>query len=76
MVDDIAFYVGFDWKIQDDDHLGYETGKRPAFIVLGPRFKGSLPESKPGIYQYATKLLETEYREAYNHGNYQIFERK
>jgi hypothetical protein len=73
---DIAFYVGFDWKIQDDDHLGYETGKRPAFIVLGPRFKGSLPESKPEIYQYATKLLDTEYREVFRHGNYQIFERK
>jgi hypothetical protein len=73
---EIAFAVGFDWKIQDDDHLGFETGKRPEFIVLGPRYRGSLPESKPEIYQYATKLMETEYREAFRHGAYLILERK
>lgn len=71
----LIFELGPDWKILDDFHLGYNSGKRAEVVVIDPKWADGiemLQTQQPPIYAFVTHLLETEYQEVYKQGGYRI----
>ena len=72
---EMAFGVGFE-RVIDDIRLGYYSGKKPDFIVMGYHYDGLmklLEEKEPAVYGAATERLSHSYKQVYNHGSYQIY---
>jgi hypothetical protein len=72
---EVAFVIGFDRKIQDDDHLGYETRKTPEFFVIGPRFRDVMQAQTKDRAIYWAKMSQN-YQEVFSNRLYQILQRK
>jgi Dolichyl-phosphate-mannose-protein mannosyltransferase len=76
---DLAFGLGFDPRLIADGRFGYYTGKRPRFIVYDSAVEGSWADSKahfPEFYEYFPRLLNDEYRVAYENAAYKIYEKR
>jgi len=74
----LAFGLGPDWNLLDDTRLGYNSGKRPKLVVIDPTWDDAIlmmQSNAPAIHSYLTRLLETEYREVYNHAGYRVLAR-
>jgi hypothetical protein len=72
----LLFGLAPDWNLLDDFRLGYNTGKRPAVVVIDESWKdriGMLRESDMAIWQHTQSVLAA-YREVYNYGGYRILE--
>ncbi|SRR5579883_324124 len=72
---ELGFGLGFD-SVIDDYRLGFLTGKRPEYIVIDPRYRSYLEQSRasrPEFYQYAEQLLSSRYRESYSNGFYTLY---
>jgi len=75
----LIFGLGPDWKILDDFHLGYDSGKRPEVVMIDPHWADGiemLQAQQPSTYDFVTQLLRSEYREVYNQGGYRILIRQ
>jgi hypothetical protein len=71
----LIFGLGPDWKILDDFHLGYNSGKRAEVVVIDPHWTDGiemLRTQEPPLYAFINRLLATEYQEVYNQGGYRI----
>jgi hypothetical protein len=71
----LIFALGPDWKVLDDFHLGYDTGKRADVVVIDSAWAdriAMLETDHPPIFAFVTVLLKTDYREVYNQGGYRI----
>lgn len=76
---DLAFGLGFDSNLVADGCFGYYTGKRPKFIVYDSAGETSWQDSKtfsPEFYEYFPRLLNEEYRLAFENAGYKVYERK
>jgi hypothetical protein len=80
---DLGFAFRFAPNVIDDIHLGYESGKRPRFIVIEEAYRSNLQAWKTSrhpaersVYEYASDLLAREYRVVYDQATYQIYERR
>ena len=71
----LIFGLGPDWRILDDFHLGYNSGKRAEVVVIDPHWADGiemLRTERPPLFAFVTHVLKTEYEEAYNQGGYRI----
>jgi hypothetical protein len=62
-----------------DGTFAYNTGKRPKYIVYDPGVEDSWKDSKiyfPEFYEYLPRLLEEEYRIAYENTAFKIYVRR
>lgn len=76
---DLAFGLGFSGNLVSDGRFGYYTGRRPKFIVSDSAVESSWRESKahfPEFYEYFPRLLDAEYRLAFQNAAYKVYERK
>lgn len=76
---DLAFGLGFDAGLIADGRFGYYTGKRPRYIVYDSSVENSWQHSQkffPEFYEYFPRLLNDEYRVAYENAAFKIYERK
>jgi hypothetical protein len=75
----LMFGLGPDWKLLDDIHLGYESGKRADVIVVDPRWTDGM-EMQPAVSRtlsvFVQHMLESEYQEVDNRGGYRILVRR
>jgi hypothetical protein len=74
----LIFALGPDWKILDDFHLGYDSGKRAEVVVIDEHWVDGiemLQTERPPVYAFIHQLLKTEYQEVYNQGGYRILTR-
>ena len=65
------------WNLLDDFRLGYDTGKRPAVIVIDESWEdriGMLRQNDPAIWQHTQEVL-AGYRDVYNQHGYRILEK-
>jgi hypothetical protein len=75
----LIFGLGPDWRILDDFHLGYDSGKRAEVVMIDPHWADvieMLQTQQPSTYDFVTQLLRSEYREVYNQGGYRILIRQ
>jgi 4-amino-4-deoxy-L-arabinose transferase-like glycosyltransferase len=73
----VGFELGFD-NLVDDVRLGFYSGRRPDFIVIGETYESALTDYRtdhPEIYGYVEKLLSEQYDEIYNRNLYRIYAR-
>ncbi|HEY0546542.1 MAG TPA: glycosyltransferase family 39 protein [Pyrinomonadaceae bacterium] len=73
---EMAFGLGFDHVI-DDLRLGYYSGKRPDFVVVGTTYEGlfgTLRTKEPVVYEHVQKLLTEQCRVAYEREPYKIYD--
>ena len=66
-------------KFSADGEFGYTTGKRPNYIVYDPGVEDSWNEAKtfnPGFYEYLPRLLNDEYRLAYENAAFKVYVRR
>lgn len=76
---EFGFALGFDRNIVDDHSIGYYTGERPDFVMIGDGYRGQIEHGRianPEIYTYIQNLLNHSYDLIYSQARYQIFERK
>jgi 4-amino-4-deoxy-L-arabinose transferase-like glycosyltransferase len=76
---DLAFGYGFSPNLVSDGRFGFYTGKRPRFIVYDSAVESSWQASKqnfPEFYDYFKRLLNDEYKVAYENDVYRIYERR
>ena len=76
---DLAFGLGLDANLLADGRFGYNTGKRPRYIVTDSAVESSWAESKghfPGFYEYFPRLLSEEYKIAYENAAYKVYEKR
>lgn len=76
---DFGFGLGFPDNLIDDGRFGFNTGKRPRFIVYDDQVKMSWEASKkffPEFYEYFPRLLRDEYKLVYENAAYKIYERR
>lgn len=76
---DFGFGLNFPPNLLDDGRFGYNTGKRPRFIVYDDQVKTSWEESQkffPAFYDYFQNLLNNEYRVVYENDAYKIYEKR
>lgn len=72
----LLFGLAPDWNLLDDFRLGYNTGKRPAVIVITESWQdriGMLREYNEAIWQHTQTVL-AGYREVYNQRGYRVLE--
>lgn len=76
---DVAFRLGFETDIVDDQVLGYYTGTCPDLIVMDnwcyTAFYEQLALLRPDIYEYTRNLLE-EFDLVYENEVYRVYRRK
>jgi hypothetical protein len=75
----LIFGLGPDWRILDDFHLGFDSGKRAEVVMIDPHWADGiemLQAQQPSLYAFVTQLLRSEYREVYNQGGYRILIRQ
>jgi hypothetical protein len=73
----LLFGLTPEWNLLDDFRLGYNTGKRPAVIVIDESWQdriGMLREFDMAIWQHTQDVLAS-YREVYNRDGFRILER-
>ncbi|HEX8638923.1 MAG TPA: hypothetical protein VF692_12720 [Pyrinomonadaceae bacterium] len=76
---DFGFGLGFPPNLVDDGRFGFNTGKRPQFIVYDDQVKTSWEESKkffPAFYDYFSRLLRDEYEIVYENAAYKIYRKR
>lgn len=76
---DFGFGLKFSDNLVDDGRFAFYTGKRPKFIVYDSGVELSWRESKeffPEFYEYLPRLLQEEYRVAYENEAYTVYVRK
>ncbi|MGI9036646.1 MAG: hypothetical protein ACR2GD_11490, partial [Pyrinomonadaceae bacterium] len=59
--------------------FGYNTGKRPNYIVYDPNIEDSWRDSKifaPELYEYLPRLLNDEYRIVYQNTAFKVYARR
>ena len=74
---ELGFGLGFE-RVLDDHHLGYYSGKKPAFIVLDPGYRGYLERFRresPEVYSYYQSVLMRRYRQIFSNGYYVVLAR-
>jgi hypothetical protein len=74
----LIFGLGPDWNLLDDSRLGYNSGKRAEVVVIDPSWDDGIAmmeTASPQIHTFVSHLLQTEYREVYNHGGYRVLVR-
>lgn len=74
----LGFGLGFDERLKDDILLGYESGKRPDFIVVGEEYEQSFEVDrirKPEVYRYVLDLLGHQYEKVYENNGYKVYKR-
>jgi hypothetical protein len=75
----LLFGLGPDWHILDDVRLGYNSGKRADVVVIDPNWADNIEvmkSTRPSLFAFVTNLLQSEYREVYNHRGYRILVRE
>lgn len=75
---ELGFGLGFD-RVLDDYRLGFFSSKRPEFMVLDPRYRSYIEQSRlerADIERYFTNLLSRDYRQIYDNGYYTIYTRR
>jgi 4-amino-4-deoxy-L-arabinose transferase-like glycosyltransferase len=73
---EMAFGLGFD-RVVDDLRLGYYSGKRPDFVIVGTTYEGlfgTLQTKEPAVYQHVQKLLTEQCRVAFEHEPYKVYD--
>jgi 4-amino-4-deoxy-L-arabinose transferase-like glycosyltransferase len=76
---DFGFGLNFSDNLLDDGRFGFNTGKRPRFIVSDSGVEASWQSSKeffPAFYEYFPRLLREEYKLAYENAAYKIYEKR
>ena len=76
---DFGFGLDFPPNLVDDGRFGFNTGKRPRFIVYDDQVKTSWEESQkffPAFYSYLPALLRDEYQIVYENAAYKIYEKR
>lgn len=76
---ELGFGLNFPPNQVSDGRWGFYTGKRPKFIVYDSAVENSWLDSKilfPEFYEYFPKLLNEEYKVAYENDAYKIYERR
>ncbi|HUQ90854.1 MAG TPA: hypothetical protein VM120_04165 [Bryobacteraceae bacterium] len=72
---ELGFGLGFD-NVLDDLTMGYHNRKKPAVIILDPRFRGWIETFRtwdPKLYQFVTDRLNNEYRRVYSQGTHEVY---
>ena len=75
----LDFGLNFPDDLVDDVRLGYVSGKRPDFIVVGDEYEVSYKEyqiKQPELYRYLNGLLTEEYRLVYDNPAFKIYARR
>ncbi len=73
---DVAFGLGFDRNVTDDFRLGYDSGRKPDFIVVEEIYRdnyNALVRSQPQVLEYVNRLLSEEYEVIYDQMFYKIY---
>lgn len=76
---ELGFGLGFPKNHIADGRFGFYTGKRPKFIMYDSGVENSYNDSKiyfPEFYEYFPRLLNEEYRVAYENDAFKIYERR
>ncbi len=76
---DFGFGLNFSDNLLDDGRFGFNTGKRPRFIVYDSGVESSWQSSKeffPAFYEYLPRLLREEYKLFYENAGYKIYEKR
>lgn len=66
-------------QLVDDSRFGFNSGKKPDFIVLEEVYRSQMDADKtqrPEIYQYVTTMMNDEYQKIYDHELYEIYARR
>ncbi len=74
-----GFGLGFPKNHIADGLFGFQTKKRPKFIVYDSAVENSWQDSKnynPEFYEYLPRLLNEEYRIAYENDAFKVYEKK
>jgi hypothetical protein len=74
----LIFGLGPDWNLLDDNHLGFNSGKRAEVVVVDPAWDDGIHEmqrTSPPIHEFVSHLLKTDYQEVYNRDGYRILVR-
>jgi hypothetical protein len=75
---DFGFGIGFDHVI-DDWTLGFYSHKRPELFVVEEQYLNvfaTLGRQQPEVYQHVSRTLAEDYTLIYDHGYYQVYERR
>lgn len=76
---ELGFGLGFPKNHIADGAFGLHTGKRPKFIIYDSAVENSWQDSKnyfPEFYTYFPKLLQEEYKLAYQNDAFKVYERR
>lgn len=76
---ELGFGLGFPTNHIADGRFGFYTGKRPKFIMYDSGVENSYADSKthfPEFYEYFPRLLNEQYRVAYENNAFKIYERR
>jgi hypothetical protein len=76
---DLDFGLGFDSRVLDDFRLGFDSGKRPDYIVVEEIYEDNwtaVRASHPEVYGHVRRLLAEEYRVIYDQSFYKIYARR
>jgi 4-amino-4-deoxy-L-arabinose transferase-like glycosyltransferase len=75
---ELAFALGFDANLIDDQWLGRFSGKSPDVIVVDDRYREMFEKMKtrrPEVYGHVTHLLDSVFTKRYDQGGYQVYVR-
>jgi 4-amino-4-deoxy-L-arabinose transferase-like glycosyltransferase len=75
---ELAFALGFDANLVDDQWLGRYSGKSPDVIVVDDRYREMFAKMKtrrPEVYGHVIHLLDSVYTKRYDLGGYQVYVR-
>jgi 4-amino-4-deoxy-L-arabinose transferase-like glycosyltransferase len=75
---ELAFALGFDSNLVDDQWLGRFSGKSPDVIVIDDRYREMFEKMKirrPEAYGHVTHLLDSVFVKRYDQGGYQVYVR-
>jgi hypothetical protein len=73
---ELGFELGFFENLTDDTRLGYDSRKRPDFIVVEARYSDwfqGYKQKDPPIYAFIQKRLNDEYHPVFQHDEYTIY---
>ena len=76
---ELGFGLQFAPNLVSDPRLGYNTGKRPKFIVMNDGERHALDEAKktsPELYDHAARLLQQDYELVYHNAAYDVYARR
>ena len=76
---DFGFGLNFPDNLLSDGRFGFYTGKRPRFIIYDSAVHSSWLHSKeffPEFYDYFPRLLQEEYKLAYENAAYKVYEKQ